>query len=253
MENSKIGWTDHTWNPWKACHKVSEGCQHCYIGRVLRRSGVANPFAGPIRTRQATWNNPLKWNRKAKYAGEVHKVFTCSLSDFFHPDADDWRPAAWEVIRSCDALDWLILTKRPEMIKDRLPVDWGAGYANVWLGVTVELQKNLKRIQTLSQIPAQVRFVSAEPLLGLVRFGKSIAKLDWIITGCEQAHREKRTPMDFEWVCSIRDECDAAGIPLFHKQYYRGNQIETDGLIEGVVRQSYPQSCNVNILSYSGK
>ena len=86
----------------------------------------------------------------------------------------------------------------------------------MWLGVTVELQKNLKRIQTLSQIPAQVRFVSAEPLLGLVRFGKSIAKLDWIITGCEQAHREKRTPMDFEWVCSIRDECDAAGIPLFH-------------------------------------
>ena len=131
MENSKIGWTDHTWNPWKACHKVSEGCRHCYIGRVLRRSGVAKPFAGPIRTKPATWNNPRKWNRKAKIAGSVNKVFTCSLSDFFHPEADDWRPAAWEVIRSCDALDWLILTKRPEMIKDRLTENWGTGYPNV--------------------------------------------------------------------------------------------------------------------------
>ena len=111
----------------------------------------------------------------------------------------------------------------------------------------------MKRIQTLSKIPARVRFVSAEPLLGPVSFGKAIAKLDWIITGCEQAHREKRTAMNPKWVRSIRDECDAAGVPLFHKQYYRGNQIVTDGLIEGVIRQSYPQSCNANLLSCYGK
>ena len=164
------------------------------------------------------------------------------MSDFFHRKADRWRQDAWEVIRDCDNLDWLILTKRPELIRDRLPKDWGKGYPNVWLGVTVESQKLMTRIDALSKIPASIRFVSAEPLLGPIRFGRRMKKLEWVITGCESAARGKRRPMEADWVRTIRDECDQHGVPLFHKQYYVGTQLCYDGVIDDEVRQAWPAS-----------
>ena len=163
------------------------------------------------------------------------------MSDFFHPEADAWRDEAWEIIRTCENLDWLIFTKRPELIQDRLPRDWNRGYANVWLGTTIEDQSQIKRLDILSKIPAAIRFVSAEPLLGPVHFGRRIHMLDWVITGCEQAAKDKRRVMNVDWVRSIRDECDAAGVALFHKQYYRTTKLATDGLIDGECRQSWPR------------
>lgn len=108
------------------CHKVSQACKHCYIGGFIKRMGL-EPFDGPMRTK-TVWKEPAKWNREAGKKGMRARVFTCSLSDFFHEDADPWRDDAWGVIKSCENLDWLILTKRPENIADRLPADWGAGY-----------------------------------------------------------------------------------------------------------------------------
>ncbi len=239
MKFSKIGWTHHTWNPWKGCHKVSPGCLHCYIGQVLRRSGC-EPFDGPEHTQ--TWGDPARWNKEAIEKGTRFRVFTCSLSDFFHPGADAWRDEAWEIIRKCENLDWLILTKRPELIRDRLPSDWGKGYPNVWLGTTIENQNQIKRLDILSKIPAVIHFASAEPLLGPVHFGRRIQKLDWVITGCERAGKDKRRAMDEDWVRSIRDECDAAGVALFHKQYYAGTKLMFDGVIDGEVRQAWPQA-----------
>ena len=241
MENSKIGWTDHSNNFWWGCHKVSEACRECYIKRWMKWKGL-EPFNGPIRTSKATWRKPLAWNRSAAGAINRPRVFTCSMSDFFHPGADDWRDKAWDVIRICNNLDWLILAKRPELIRDRLPGDWGDGYSHVWLGVTVESQKHIGRLDVLATISAAIHFVSAEPLLGPIRFGRRIRKLDWAITGCEQAHKDRRQLMDFDWVRGIRDQCTNADVPLFHKQYYVGNQIQTDGLLDGVVRQQWPQS-----------
>ena len=124
-ENSGIGWTDHTQNFWWGCHKASEECTHCYIDGIMRRAGRV-PFAGPMRT--VNWSNPHRWERQAQEQGRRFRIFTCSMSDFFHPGADGWRDEAWEVIRQCPSLDWFILTKRPELIADRLPVDWGNGY-----------------------------------------------------------------------------------------------------------------------------
>ena len=152
MENSKIGWTHHTWNPWRGCNKVSEACRHCYIGPIMRRSG-SEPFHGPMKTK-TTWHAPFTWNREATDNHERYRVFTCSMSDFFHPGADQWRSDAWEVIKACQNLDWLILTKRPELIDDRLPSDWEDGYRNVWLGVTVESQDYVPRVDVLAKIPA---------------------------------------------------------------------------------------------------
>lgn len=240
MQNSKIGWTHHTWNPWWGCTKVSAACHHCYIGQIMRRSGH-EPFHGPMRTK-TTWKTPHRWDRKARTNGERLRVFTCSMSDFFHPGADAWREEAWAIIQACTNLDWLILTKRPELIKDRLPRDWRKGYPNVWLGVTIEEQSQIKRADLLAKIPAAVRFVSAEPLLGSVRFGRRLEKLDWVITGCEQAAKESRRSMKLDWVRNIRDECEAAGVALFHKQYYQGTTLAYDGLLDGEVQQEWPQS-----------
>lgn len=238
-ENSKIGWTDHTHNFWWGCHKVSEECRYCYIAGIMRRGGY-EPFHGPIRTKN--WDNPLRWQRRAALTNNRLRVFTCSMSDFFHPAADAWRVDAWEVIRECDKLDWLILTKRPELIEDRLPEDWCEGYSNVWLGVTVGCQDSLSRIDVLSKIPAAIRFISAEPLLEPLNLASYLANVDWVISGCERAKKGKRRLMELDWIRDIDMQCLAAGVPHFFKQYYQDDLgvPKEDGILDGVQRQDWP-------------
>lgn len=237
-ENSKIGWTDHTMNFWWGCNKVSAECHRCYIGPIMQRAGRV-PFNGPMRT--VNWTPPLKWNRKAEETGTRYRIFTCSMSDFFHPGADAWRAEAWEVIRGCTNLDWLILTKRPELIKDRLPNDWGEGYANVWLGVTCGVGSSRPRVSELRSLPARVRFISAEPLLEPIDFRPYLdGRIHWVITGCEQAGKEKRRPMQLDWVRDIDRQCREASVAHFFKQRYEGTQMAYDGLLDGEVRQEWP-------------
>lgn len=238
-ENSGIGWTDHTMNFWQGCNKVSEECRHCYIDGIMRRAGRV-PFGGPIRTKD--WSKPQRWDKQAQQMGKRFRVFTCSMSDFFHDGADAWRPEAWEIIRRCSNLDWLVLTKRPELIADRLPADWGNGYPNVWLGVTCGIATSLHRLEILKSIPARLRWVSAEPLLGPVDFRPFLdGSFQWIITGCEQAAVGKRREMETEWVRDIDQQCRDAGITHFFKQRYEGTHIVHDGLLDLEVRQAWPK------------
>src|SRR5262249_7911179 len=130
---SNVGLTHHTMNFWWGCERISTECEHCYIDRIIRRTGN-EPFGGPVRAKD--WTKPEKWNRRASERQVRYRVLTCAICDFFHPGADAWRSEAWRLIRHCINLDWLILTKRPRFILDRLPKDWGPGYPNVWLGVT---------------------------------------------------------------------------------------------------------------------
>lgn len=238
-QDSKIGWTDHTHNFWWGCHKVSEECRHCYIAGIMRRGG-REPFNGPMRTKN--WDNPYRWNAQSSRDSRRFRVFTCSMSDFFHPEADSWRPDAWKVIRECQNLDWLILTKRPQLIRARLPQDWNDGYPNVWLGVTAGCKKSLKRVEQLCKIPAKIRFISAEPLLEEINFGPYLDSIDWLITGCERAKKGTRRLMNLAWVRSIDKQCVAAGIPHFFKQYYE-NEIgipKEDGILDGTKMQAWP-------------
>lgn len=152
-----ISWTDATYNPWRGCTKVSPGCAHCYMFRDQLRYG--NDPEAIVRAAPATFNSPLKWK-------EPKLVFTCSWSDFFHEAADEWRGDAWDIIRRCPQHTFQILTKRPELVADRLPDDWGDGYPNVWLGVSIENARMTWRADVLREIPAALRFISAEPLLG---------------------------------------------------------------------------------------
>lgn len=239
-EYSKIGWTDHTQNFWWGCEKVSTECLLCYIAQIMRRAG-REPFNGPMRTSAGNWKKPAKWNRRAKDAGTRFRIFTCSMSDFFHEGADDWRPEAWDIIRNCSNLDWLILTKRPELIAKRLPKDWGDGYPNVWLGVTCGVRSSLTRLEILRKIPAALHFVSAEPLLEAIDFSPYLdGCIDWVITGCENAGINKRREMNAEWVRSIDRQCRDAGVAHFFKQRYEGTQLVYDGMLDGLVRQEWP-------------
>lgn len=225
-KNSNIEWTQHTWNPWQGCHKVSAGCKHCYMFREKFQYGQEPNVV--IRSKYTTFNSPLKWHDPAF-------VFTCSWSDFFIKEADEWRAAAWHIIRQTPHLTYQILTKRPELIDDRLPDDWFShGYKNVWLGVSVESEDQTNRIDLLQAIKkfAGKLWVSAEPLLGeldltpyfqLVDVGDNknsfwLEPLDWVVTGGESGFRNNYRPANLDWFRQIRDACLAYGIPFFHKQ-----------------------------------
>lgn len=165
---SNIEWTDVTWNVARGCDKVSPGCKFCYMMRDSLDGTRYNPFT--VQRTKTVFTLPLKYKgTKSKVWDGPPLVFTSSLTDFFHQDIDAFRHEAWEIIRRCPHLVFQILTKRPERIRECLPADWGNGYPNVWLGVSVENQKYAnQRIPVLMEIPAVIRFLSIEPLLGAV-------------------------------------------------------------------------------------
>src|SRR5262245_48809217 len=193
-DRTNIPWTGRTWNPWQGCHKKSPGCKNCYMFSDKRRYGQDPNVV--VRSRPPTFNAPQKWQRQAE-AGDLRRlVFTCSWSDWFIEEADPWRPEAWAIIRACPLLSFQILTKRPERIAEQLPDDWGEGYPNVWLGVSIESNAYVDRADLLRTLPAAVRFVSAEPLLGPLP-DLDLAGLDWLIVGGESGSGFR--PMDPAW------------------------------------------------------
>ncbi len=238
---SRIEWTTATWNPWRGCDKVSPGCAHCYMFTEQRRYGRDPSLV--TRCSDATFYAPLrakKWRDLP--AGSM--VFTCSWSDWFHEDADPWRDEAWEIIRQRPDLIFQVLTKRPERIKDHLPWDWkldGVPYPNVWLGVTIENRRFVQRADLLREVPATVRFISAEPLLGPLVYDDgcypgcncgapiplrwadwynrpplSLSGIDWLIVGGESGPRCR--PFDLDWARDLRDACEQSGTAFFLKQ-----------------------------------
>lgn len=168
-EQSSIQWTNATVNFWTGCKKVSAGCKYCYMFRDQTRYG-RDP-ENVKRTSPKTFNAALHWN-------EPKLIFTCSWSDFFIEQADEWRADAWDVIRETPHHTWQILTKRPERIMECLPPDWGDGWPNVWLGVTVEDSRSVDRMIIMKNIPAKLKFVSFEPLLESI---KDRLLMDWIV------------------------------------------------------------------------
>ncbi len=223
-KNSRIEWTHHTFNPWWGCTKVSLGCVHCYAETFSRRIG--QDVWGPGGERRffgdAHWREPLKWHAEAARAGERRRVFCASMADVFENRAElnAHRERLWRLIAETPALDWLLLTKRPDRVAKCVP--WGAKWpANVWMGVTTENQRwAAKRIPLLIELPAAVRFLSCEPLLGALDVSRWLSgsrRVDWIIAGGESGYRAR--PMNPEWARSLRDQCRATGTPFNFKQW----------------------------------
>lgn len=207
-EQTGISWTDHTWNPWHGCLKISPGCKNCYMYREKEHYGQ-DPFT--VVRAKTVFNAPLKW--------KSGRVFTCSWSDFFIERADPWREEAWGIIRRTPHLTYQILTKRPERVLAHLPSDWGSGWDHVWLGVSAENQPYAdERISELIKIPAAVRFVSAEPLLDEIILKTHWSPyLSWVIVGGESGPGAR--PCDIHWIDSLRIQCECARLPLFVKQF----------------------------------
>jgi protein gp37 len=164
------------------------------------------------------------------------------MSDFFIEEADAWRNDVWDIIKKTPQHTYQILTKRPERIAAHIPADWGDGWPNVWLGTSVENQQYAeKRIPTLVSVPADVHFLSCEPLLGGIDFHLELSNLlediEWVIVGGESGPRFR--PMDIEWARSIRDQCVSVGVPFFYKQG-SGLHSEMDPILDGRVWREMP-------------
>jgi len=247
-ENSNIEWTHHTFNAWIGCTKVSAACDFCYAEAWDARGLHKVPSRwGPhaARTRTKDWGKVLRWQKTAKAEGKRNRVFCASLADVFDNHKSilpEWRADLWGLIRKCPDLDFLMLTKRPQNIRRYLPDDWGDGYQNVWLGATVESQKEADRLAALTNVPAVVRFLSMEPLMGKVDLSAYIDKIDWVITGGENGKNFR--PVDPDWFRFLRDQCAAADVPFLFKQWEGATRkaIKSKGrALDGVVHDGYPK------------
>jgi len=267
---TEIQWADSTWNCWRGCKPVSEGCAHCYARTLVNRFG--GDFSKRVRSAPDTFNAPLKWNKKpwvcdkcgttrpdnvnCMLTGEGanvcrnntfhrRRVFSLSLGDWLDPEVPvEWLADMLDVIRRCPDLDFLLLTKRPELWAVRMEAIWhhathdapsGVAFdwlkgnltpANIWLGTTVENQEAAdRRIPELLRIPAKVRFLSVEPLLEPIALQCALPAslsdaddqfVDWVIVGGESG--PKARPCNVEWIRSIVKQCADASVPCFVKQ-----------------------------------
>jgi protein gp37 len=208
-KETAIAWTDTTWNPWQGCPLR---CPYCYMYREKKRYGQ-DP-ATVVRSKPPTFNLPRKLKDPAR-------VFVCSWSDFFTPEADPWRADAWEIMRGAPHLTFQIPTKQPQRITECLPVGWP--FPNVWLGVSIENATARHRLATLNSVEAAVYFASFEPLLsdvgnlglGSMEHAGNIL-LDWAIVG--GASGPGAQPCDLAWIRSIVAQCRAADVAVFCKQ-----------------------------------
>lgn len=266
---SAIEWTHATFNPWWGCVKVSPACKHCYAESFAKRvgqrvwGGTQRRFFG-----EKHWAEPIKWNAAALGAGERRRVFCASMADVFEHiehghKIDSERERLWALIERTPQLDWLLLTKRPQNIMQMIPEIWRKGLpTNIWCGTTVENQEMAdERIPELLRVPARVRFLSCEPLLGPVSLthvttyaygstshhtnvlngetlecmydgGAGISlnenrRIHWVICGGESGAGAR--PMQAEWARKLRDQCQTYGAAFHFKQW---GEYDASGLVK---------------------
>lgn len=221
-KETKIEWCDHTFSPWRGCTKVSAGCANCYAETQSHRNpkalGVWGDDGIRVIAAESAWREVERWNRKAGRDGVRRRVFCGSMCDVCEdrPELVEPRDRLRGLIDVTTHLDWLLLSKRPEnyfeMFGDPWDHDWPS---NVWAGTSIENQETAdNRIPELVTIPAMVRFLSCEPLLGPIDPRR--AGIGWVIIGGESG--PKARPCNVEWIRSIVQQCKTAGVPCFVKQ-----------------------------------
>jgi protein gp37 len=225
-KETEIQWTDHTFNPWMGCTKVSPGCKNCYAEQWAKTQGKAlgiewnrTPIA------KKNWDDPKKWDKKV--SGTRETVFCASLADVFDPNApQEWRSRLWDLVKETPNLAWLLLTKRPQNIEIFLPREI-MELENVWLGCSVENQEVAdQRLPIMRSLPTSRTFLSVEPLLEPVSF--SLEGISWIIVGGESGKQAR--PFHLEWASALAEQANYDQVPFFFKQagsnpYYQDNPI----------------------------
>ena len=211
MQRSSIEWTETTWNPVTGCTEISPGCAHCYAKTFAERfRGVpGHPYENgfDLQLRPERLDQPLRWKKP-------RTIFVNSMSDLFHPDVpDDYIIQVFEVMESANRHRFQVLTKRSERLAELAPsLPWPS---NVWMGVSVENQRFTGRVDDLRRVPAAVRFLSCEPLLGDLEL--DLHDINWVIAGGESGPGARA--MDPDWVRGVRDQCADAEVPFFFKQW----------------------------------
>jgi len=210
-DNSSIEWTEATWNPVTGCTKVSPGCAHCYAETFAERfrgvPGHAYERGFDLQLRSERLTQPLEWKRP-------RLIFVNSMSDLFHPDVPmNFIESVFDTMARADWHTFQVLTKRSERLAELAPrLPWPS---NVWMGVSVENQRWTSRVDDLRRVPAAVRFLSCEPLLGPLTL--DLTDIHWVIAGGESGHSAR--PMKPQWARDIRDQCVKARVPFFFKQW----------------------------------
>jgi protein gp37 len=225
--NSKIEWTTHTFNAWWGCVEDGPECDHCYARSFAKRTGHDVWGLGERRFfADKHWDDLPKWDREAQAAGERHRVFCGSMMDIGECRSDEVgdrmdaeRRKLWEIIERTHALDYLLLTKRPQNLPRVVPARWLESMPpNVWLGTTAGTRAGWeKRVKYLRKLSPVVRFVSVEPQLECLDvLGRDLAGIHWVIQGGESGGGSR--PFDLAWARLLRDQCEDAGVAYFFKQ-----------------------------------
>ncbi|MCL2496864.1 MAG: phage Gp37/Gp68 family protein [Clostridiales bacterium] len=231
------------WEPWSGCYKVSEGCTYCYYyGPYSKRFGQNTV------QKTAEFDKPVAKSATGAYKIAAGKtVATCFASDFFIPEADEWRAEAWSMIKQRPDLDFLIMSKRIDRFLVSLPADWGHGYDNVYIGCTVENQALADyRLPLFLSYPLKRRFIACAPLLGPIDLSPYLSGVGHVTVGGESG-REARE-CDYDWVLAIREQCIEAGISFWFKN--TGSFFKRDGTVQKVnpfKQGKLAKECNINI------
>jgi len=234
MANSKIEWTESTWNPVTGCTKITAGCKNCYAERMAKRlqaMGQANYANGfELTMHPHVLEYPLGWKKP-------QVIFVNSMSDLFHEDVPlDYIRQIFDVMTRANWHTFQILTKRSERLAELAPLlNWPE---NVWMGVTVENADCAYRIDDLRDVPCAVRFLSMEPLLSGVE-DMNLDNIDWVIVGGESGPGSR--PIELDWVRDIRLQCQNADVPFFFKQWGGVNKKKTGRLLDGRIYDAMPR------------
>lgn len=233
MSQSKIEWTESTWNPVTGCNKISAGCKNCYaelLARRLKAMGQRNYANGFKLTLQSHMLElPLKWKKP-------QTIFVNSMSDLFHKDVPlDYIQRVFDVMNRAHWHRFQVLTKRAERVAELS--DFFNWTENIWMGVSVENKNYVHRIDYLRQTKAHIKFLSLEPLLSSLK-NLNLSGIDWVIVGGESGFKAR--PIKEEWVIDIRNQCDTANVAFFFKQWGGKNKKKTGRELEGRTYNALP-------------
>jgi len=201
------------WDPWRGCHRCSEGCQFCYIHKGDARRGVDTSRI--VKTER--FDAPIAQKKNGEYKMKPGLVYLCFASDFLLEDADPWREACWDMIRQRQDCQFLFLTKRIQRFMDCIPEDWGEGFDNVIVGCTVENQQRAdERLRIFSALPIRHKQIICQPMISAIDLESYLAGIELVVAGGESDRGAR--PMDYAWVLSLREQCIRQNVSFSFRQ-----------------------------------
>ena len=235
---SRIEWTESTWNPLTGCTKISPGCKHCYAERMakrlqaMRQPNYVNGFK--VTTHPHVLEKPLEWKTP-------QVIFVNSMSDLFHKDVPlEFIQRVFAVMKRAHWHQFQVLTKRSERLAERSPyLEWTD---NIWMGVSVETKDYIYRIDDLRKTGAKIKFLSVEPLLGPIP-KMNLKGIKWVIVGGESGPGAR--PLEREWVTDVRDQCQKSRVPFFFKQWGGVQKKKAGRVLEGRTWDEMPVNINL--------